>query len=81
MLEEGLNNVAALAAAEVPRGDSSPWLFGTASGPGYADFVLAAAFMWFMKVGPAGGWDRLTQLNEGKWAKHMDHVQQYTAVV
>ena len=78
-LEEGLNNVCAL--AEAVHRDSDQWLFGTAQGPGYADFVLAAAFVWFKKVGPEGGWDRLKGLNEGRWRKHMSNVEQYMAVV
>lgn len=79
MLEEGLNNVSAL--AEEVHGASDQWLFGTAHGPGYADFVLAAAFVWFQKVGPEGGWARLKSLNGGKWEKHMNNVQQYMTVV
>ena len=77
-LQEGLNIISALA-DEVDHGDK--WLFGTAQGPGYADFVLAAAFIWFDKAGPDGGWVRVKTWNGGKWERAMKNVEEYMQVL
>lgn len=77
-LHECLHKIAALA-DEVDHGDK--WLFGTADGPGYADFVLAAAFIWFDKTGPDGGWERIKSWDGGKWAKVLENVQPFMQVL
>ena len=56
-------------------------LFGTADGPGYADFVLAAAFIWFDKTGPDGGWEKIKSWDGGKWAKVLKNVQPFMQVL
>jgi len=77
-LEEGLGRLSALT-DEIDHGDK--WLFGTSEGPGYADFVLAAGFNWLRWVGPEGGWEKIRNTNGGKWARHLDHVEEYMEVL
>ena len=77
-LQEGLNVVSALS-DEVDHGDK--WLFGTADGPGFADFVLAGLFIWFDKAGPDGGWAKIKTWNGGKWTKLMENVQPFMQVL
>ena len=77
-VEEGLNKVLTLSDG-VDHGYK--WLFGTVEGPGYADFVLAAVFIWFQKAGPDGGWERMKDLNGGIWEKHMRNVEKYMQVL
>jgi len=45
--------------------------------PTYAAFVLASAFAWMVRVGPAGGWERFKALNDGRWGKLWDLGEPY----
>lgn len=78
-VEAGLNKVLALSKG-IDRAYGDKWLFGTAQGPGYADFVLAGLFIWFQKAGPDGGWDLMKGLNGGRWEQYMRNVELYMQV-
>ncbi|OBZ65471.1 hypothetical protein A0H81_14597 [Grifola frondosa] len=62
-LKEGLNRLSKLIES-VKHGNG--FLFGTT--PTYADFVLCSQFIWFEKAGPKGGWEKIKEWNNGKWA-------------
>ncbi|KZT70427.1 hypothetical protein DAEQUDRAFT_708446 [Daedalea quercina L-15889] len=77
-LEDGLSRLSALT-DEIDHGER--WLFGTAQGPGYADFVLVAALYAFKVAVPEGSWERIKRLNGGKWGKHLDNAREFMEVL
>ena len=52
------------------------WLFGTDS-PAYADFVLCASFCWTKAIGYEGAWERIKDLNGGKWQRLYESCEKY----
>ncbi|TFY59065.1 hypothetical protein EVJ58_g6010 [Rhodofomes roseus] len=77
-LEGGLEELSTIVET-IEHGDR--WLFGTAEGPGYADFVLAAAFVWFRNAGPEDGWERLRTMNGGRWERFFKSALEYMQVL
>lgn len=77
-LHTGLNNISSIIDS-IGRCKGEAWPFG-ADKPTFADFVLCSTFVWFDKVGPAEGWDRVKGWHGGKWERLYEKCQPYMKV-
>ncbi|KIJ68614.1 hypothetical protein HYDPIDRAFT_24874 [Hydnomerulius pinastri MD-312] len=45
--------------------------------PCYADFAVCAALLWFQKTSPEGAWEKIKDLNGGKWGRLFEGCEPY----
>ncbi|KAF9243907.1 hypothetical protein BU15DRAFT_72017 [Melanogaster broomeanus] len=46
--------------------------------PCYADFALCSGFMWLKKCSPEGAWEKIQDLNGGKWERLCKGCEPYS---
>lgn len=74
-LEGGLSKFSRMVEGASTKG----WIFGQ-DGPTYADFALAGWFLWLKVAGLPGVWERVKELNEGKWGRLLAAADPYMTV-
>lgn len=73
-VQAGLDKIAGWFSAS---GDTGPFVMGDTLT--FADIDLASRFIWVKVVLGAGsdGWKRVAQLNDGRWAQHLQSMEKY----
>ncbi|KAJ7758280.1 hypothetical protein B0H16DRAFT_1535682 [Mycena metata] len=74
-LVDALTALAGLTADKNPEG----WVFGAVE-PVYEDFELVGLFMWLKVGGLPGLWERIKDLNNGRWGALLAAAQPYMEI-
>ena len=66
---------------EGEKDEDKGWVMG-AVGPTWIDIATVSVFLWFEKMGPDGGWKRITDMEGAEWVKKLwDNMGSYMEVV